>query len=65
MFYLQKPYYGTDCPFWALSKHDEVGPANQLTEVIILPPVQPDRCVQTATMYKGMIEAILLVNCSE
>ena len=65
MFYFQKPYNGTDCPFWALCKLDEVGPDNQLSAVIILPPVHPDRCVQTASMYKGMIEAILQVNCSD
>ena len=61
MFYVQKPYNGTDCPLWALCMLDDLETANQLSEVMILPPVQPDRCVQTASMYKGMIVMIFLV----
>ena len=64
IFYVKKAHIETDCPFWAVCPLDHIEEANQLTEVIILPPVQPDRCVQTASMYKGMIWMSILVNCS-
>ena len=49
MFYVQTVQIGADCPFWAVCQIE-----SELREVELLPAVQPDRCVRTATMYKGI-----------
>ena len=49
MFYVQTVQIGADCPFWAVCQIE-----SELREVELLPAVRPDRCVRTATMYKGI-----------
>ena len=55
IIYVQTVQIGSDCPFWTAY---QIG--DQLSEVKLLPAVQPDRCVQTATMYKGTTTKICI-----